>query len=94
MSQDNQTRLEIEYYERDIKNFPNAIRVDDEGIEQIDSLIIDNLPPNLKASETLVEVEFTAQKDGSLDINVLLKDNDGNEISSGNMTFKKKSDLE
>ena len=94
LSQDNQTRLEIEYYERDIKNFPNAIRVDDEGIEQIDSLIIDNLPPNLKASETLVEVEFTAQKDGSLDINVLLKDNDGNEISSGNMTFKKKSDLE
>ena len=94
LSQNNQTRLEIEYYERDIKNFPNAVRVDDEGIEQIDSLIIDNLPPNLIASETLVEVEFTAQKDGSLDINVELKDNNGNKISSGNMTFKKKSDLE
>ena len=94
LSQDNQTRLEIEYYERDVKNFPNAIRVDDAGIEQIDSLIIDNLPPNLKASKTLVEVEFTAQKDGSLDINVELKDNDGNKISSGNMTFEKKSDLE
>lgn len=93
LSQDNQKKLEIEYYERDIKNFPNAVRVDDEGIEQIDSLIIDNLPPNLKAGETLVEVEFIAQKDGSLDINVELKDRAGNKISSGNMTYKKKSDL-
>ena len=94
LSQDNQRKLEIEYYERDIKNFPNAVRVDQEGIEQIDSLVIDNLPPNLQASKTLVEVEFTAQKDGSLDINVELKDNAGNKISSGNMTFEKKSNLE
>ena len=93
LSQDNQKKLEIEYYERDIKNFPNAVRVDDEGIEQIDSLIIDNLPPNLKAAETLVEVEFIAQKDGSLDINVELKDRNGKKISSGNMNYKKKSDL-
>ena len=94
LSQDNQRRLEIEYYERDIKNFPNASRTDDDGIEQIDSLVIDNLPPNLRAGNTLVEVEFTAQRDGSLDINVLLKDNCGNEISSDNMTFEKKSNLE
>ena len=94
LSRDNQRRLEIEYYERDIKNYPNAVRVDDEGIEQIDSLVIDNLPPNLKASAVQVEVEFTAQKDGSLDINVELKDSVGQKISVGNMTFQKKSDLE
>lgn len=93
LSQDNQRRLEIEYYERDIKNYPKAWRVDHEGIEQIDSLVIDNLPPNLKASEVEVEVEFIAQKDGSLDINVELVDNSGAKISSGNMTFNKKSEL-
>lgn len=94
LSRDNQQRLEIEYYERDIKNFPKAVRVDEEGIEQIDALIIDDLPPNLKAADVLVEVEFTAQKDGSLDINVELKDTAGKKIGAGNMTFKKKSDLE
>ncbi len=94
LSQDNLSKFEIKYYERDIKNYPNAIFARDNGIEEIDSILIENLPPNLKASEVQVEVTFTAQKDGNLDINVELKDSSGNEIKSEKMSFNKKSDLE
>ncbi len=94
LSQDNLQKFEIKYYERDIKNYPNAIFAIDDGIEEINSIMIENLPPNLKASEVQVEVTFTAQKDGTLDINVELKDSSGKKIQSESMNFKKKSDLE
>ena len=95
LSEDNQQKLNIEYYERDIKNYPKAARITDNGIEQIDTLIIDNLPSNLKADDTMVEVEFTAQKDGNLDIHVDLKDKSGVQIAhSDKINCVKKSDLE
>lgn len=94
LSRDNQRRLEIDYYERDIKNYPAAKYGYDKGVEQIDSLVIDNLPPNLKAGEVKVEVTFTAQIDGSLDINVELKNLNDEKISQGEITFSKRSDLE
>lgn len=94
LSRDNQRRLEIDYYERDIKNYPAAKYGYDKGVEQIDSLVIDNLPPNLKAGEVKVEVTFTAQIDGSLDINVELKNLNDEKLSQGGITFSKKSDLE
>ena len=94
LSRDNQRRLEIDYYERDVKNYPAAKYGYDKGVEQIDSLVIDNLPPNLKAGEVKVEVTFTAQIDGSLDISVELKNLDDEKITQGNITFTKKSDIE
>lgn len=94
LSYDNQRRLEIDYYERDIKNYPAAKYGYDKGVDQIDSLIIDNLPPNLKASDVKVEVTFTAQMDGSLDINVELKNLQDEKIIQGDMKFAKRSDLE
>ena len=94
LSQDGQRRLDIVYYERDIKNYPNAIRIDDNGINEIDTLIIDNLPSGLKKDEVIVEVKFTAQSDGSLDINVNIKDNNGDSIKQGELLIVKESDLE
>ncbi len=94
LSQDNLRKFEIKYYERDVKNYPDAIFSRDPGIEEIDSIVIENLPPNLKSADVQVEVEFIAQKDGSLDINVELKDRRGNKIQSENMRVEKKSDLE
>ena len=92
--QDGQRRLEVIYYERDIKNYPNAVRIDDEGINEIDTLIIDNLPAGLKKDSTVIEVKFTAQKDGSLDIDVDIKDLKGNSIKHGDLSIAKESDLE
>ena len=94
LPQDNMEKFEIKYYERDIKNFHDAKFVRDDGVEEIDSVMIDNLPPNLKASDVNVEVTFTAQIDGSLDIGVELKDKGGNAIHGAKITFLKKSDLE
>ena len=92
--QDGQRRLDVTYYERDIKNYPNAVRIDDEGINEIDTLIIDNLPAGLKKDNTVIEVKFTAQKDGSLDIDVDIKDLKGNSIKHGDLSIAKESDLE
>lgn len=92
--QDGQRRLEVIYYERDIKNYPNAVRIDDEGINEIDTLIIDNLPAGLKKDNTVIEVKFTAQKDGSLDIDVDIKDLKGNSIKHGDLSIAKERDLE
>ena len=66
----------------------------DDGIEQIDTLVIDDLPSGLRAEDTAVEVEFTAQTDGSLDIHVVLKDKNGIPIKDGKHTVAKKSELE
>ena len=94
LSDNDQRRLNIEYYERDIKTHPKALRVIDDGIEQIDTLVIDDLPSGLRAEDTAVEVEFTAQTDGSLDIHVVLKDKNGIPIKDGKHTVAKKSELE
>ena len=94
LMQDGQRRLEVVYYECDIKNYPNAVRIDDEGINAIDTLIIDNLPAGLKKDNTVIEVKFTAQKDGSLDIDVDIKDLKGNSIKHGDLSIVKESDLE
>ncbi len=94
LSSDNLKKFEIKYYERDIKNYPRALFSRDDGIEEIDTVIIDNLPPNLKASDAQIEVAFIAQKDGSLDIGVELVDSAGNKIKSEKLSVNKKSDLE
>ena len=91
---DGQQKLEINYYERDSKNYPKASRVGDEGIELVDTLVIDSLPANLKKTEVTIEVTFCAQKDGTLDMDVALTDQKGCIISQEVMKYQKKSDLE
>ena len=86
--------MEINYYERDSKNYPKASRVGDEGIELVDTLVIDSLPANLKKTEVTIEVTFCAQKDGTLDMDVALTDQKGCIISQEVMKYQKKSDLE
>lgn len=94
LAKDGQRRLEIAYYEYDVKNYPGAVRVDEDGISEVDTLIIDNLPPDLDRDNTNVVVEFIAQKDGSLDINVDIEDKAGNKMKSDSLSISKGSDLE
>ena len=91
---DGQRKLEINYYERDCKNYPKASRAGDDGIELIDTLVIDSLPAGLKKSEVTIEVTFCAKKDGTLDMDVALTDLQGRIISQEAMQYQKKSDLE
>ena len=92
--QDGQQRLAINYYERDRKINPQASRAGDKGIELVDTLLIDSLPAGLKKADVEVEVTFTDQKDGTLDIAATLVDTQGQVITQSSMTYQKKSDLE
>ncbi len=95
LREDGQQRLEVKIFERDIKNYPNARRVFDKGIEQIDVLIISNLPDGLKKNDTIVEVTFDAQVDGSLNVTAEIIDCKTNlAIKDGNIQVNKESNLE
>ena len=93
LSRDNQQKLEIAYYEYDVKNYPGVIRVDENGVEEVDVLILD-LPAGLKKDEVKVHVRFMAQTDGSLDISADIRDASGKSLVNGVATVTKRSELE
>ena len=59
---DNQKFLSIQLYERYIKNYPNAVKINDDGCIEIETLKID-LPSNLKKSETIVRLTLKIEND-------------------------------
>ena len=63
-------------------------------MEQIDTILISDLPPNLKKAETQVKVTFTEQLDGSLKLEAELVDMDGKTIRSGVKAKSKASNVE
>lgn len=89
---DNQELINVQYCQRDIRNYPKAGRIGDDGIELIDTLAID-LPKGLKAANTKVQVGFYMKADGSLDINADVLDGMGNIVASGEVHREKQSDL-
>lgn len=93
LNDDDQTKLMISYYEHDILNYPNAIRVDEDGIEEVDNLII-NLPPGLKKDEVRINISFTAERDGSMNIAAEVVDLQGKAIVTDKISVSKGSDLE
>lgn len=94
LNRDGQSRIEIPYYERDIKNYPNALRTDEEGITEIDTIIISNLPDYLRKDEVRIGVEFTILLDGTLKVRVEVLDMDGNVIKSQGTECERLSNLE
>ena len=94
LKKDGENRIEIPYFERDIKNYPNAVRTDDDGITEIDTIVISNLPDNLKKSDVTIDVEFTIKRDGTLGIQVDVLDLQGNSIGNAAVECEKVSNLE
>ena len=89
---DNQSQLKISYYERDIKNFPDAKKIGDDGINQVDILNID-LPQGLKKDSTIVRIKFKVNKDSSLEFSAKVLSNDGKIIGEDKIKVSKDSDL-
>lgn len=89
---DNQVNLKIAYYERDIKNFPDAKKIGDDGINLVDILNID-LPQGLKKNSTVVRIKFKVNKDSSLEFSAQVLSNDGQIIGGDKIKIKKDSDL-
>lgn len=92
LAQDRQRRLDISYYEYDVKKFPNAKRTDEEGFQEIDVLHVD-LPDGLEKDNTTVRVTFEANKDGSLNLSAEILDSTGKKIYSGELHVDKENDL-
>ncbi len=93
LSYDNQTRLSIPIYEWDKLNYPKSTRRIHPGIEEIEEVQIDNLPPGLKKSDTQIKFTLTMNSDGSFDVSVEVLSG-GNVIKADSMTVGKGSDLE
>ena len=93
LEKDDQREYKIYYYEYDVDNHPGMIRTDQEGMEQVDVLTVE-LPPGLKKNDTEIEVTFTMQKDGTLEIKAVTKDRDGKVINDGKLKIKNESDWE
>lgn len=91
---DGQRQFELAYYEHDVKNYPKAIRVDEDGMEEVDRLLVENLPEGLKKNQVRVKVFFEARTDGSMDIRAELVDLQGRAIANGSLKVQKESDLE
>ena len=68
-------------------------RTDQKGMEQVETLIVE-LPPGLKKKDTEIEVCFTIQKDGTLEIKAVVKDTAGTVISDRNLKIKHEMDWE
>lgn len=94
LNKDGQNRIEIPYFERDIKNYPHAVRTDDDGITEIDTIIISNLPEGLKKEQVKIGVEFTLKRDGTLEIQIDVIDAQGNSIRNLEVVCEKSSNLE
>lgn len=93
LMEDNQKTLKVQLYERDKTNYPNAIKINDEGCTELDSLEI-NLPENLKKSDTLVRLKLNILKDGTLALNVSLHNSRGEKIYSENLEIERAGILE
>lgn len=93
IAHDNQRQLSISYYDYDVKNYPNKIRIDEKGISLIDSLIV-SLPAGLKKDNTEVEVFFNCMLDGSIDIKVEVRDKNGKQLVEKDISYVKESQLE
>lgn len=93
LARDGQQQFQVACWEYDVKNYPGAQRVDDTGMDQIDTILIRDLPPNLKKAETQVKVTFTEQLDGSLDLKAELVGQDGKTIRSEAKAISKASDV-
>ncbi len=89
--EDNQRHLEIAYYERDVKNYPFARRIDDDGVKQVDILKID-LPAGLKKDSAVVKIKFSVREDLSLDFSAQIIQS-GQNIKESALQIQKASDL-
>ena len=83
--------VEIPCYEKDIKNYPNAVTERDKGISHINTYRI-SVDRQLNPSE--IEVTFTIETDGTLNLSANLYDIAGNQITNYNAEIMSDNEVE
>ncbi|MGL6066382.1 MAG: Hsp70 family protein [Cetobacterium sp.] len=91
--EDNQETIKIKLFERDIKNYPNAKHTRSQGCEFLEEIVI-KLPDDLKKDETKIILELEITSEGILNLDIKLEDEQGNLISSNELSYDKGSVLE
>lgn len=89
-ARENQKEITIEYYEKDSKNYPDAERIDDEGINLVDELTISGLPDILNLA---VKVTFRIDMDGTPTVEAEIVDKEGNVVQSDQLLVNRKGNL-
>lgn len=90
LSRNNQKEVTIEYYEKDVKNYPKASCIDDEGINLVNELSISGIPPKDGLS---LWVTFSIGSDGTPTISAEIKDQNNNIVKSDKLTITKGGNL-
>lgn len=81
-----QKEVTIEYYEKDVKNYPDAERIDDEGINQVNELTISGIPD---MDDLVVNVIFSIDVDGTPSITAEIYDSGGNLVKADRLSITK-----
>lgn len=90
LAKDGQTEVTIEYYEKDVKNYPEANRIDDDGINLVNELTISGIPAQPDLS---VLVTFHIELDGTPTISAEILDKDGNTVKADCLSISKGGNL-
>jgi len=88
---DNQEIIELKVFQRK-STYPNSKKTYDEGIEFVDEIIIEGIPPS-KINELTIRVTFELTKDDSLYVNVKIFDINDIEQHSENLSISKASNV-
>jgi molecular chaperone DnaK len=86
---DNQESLQIRAFQRR-EGYETSLKTFDKGFQFVDELIIYNLPPS-NVGDFKIIITFELTKDDILDMSVLIKDKNNNEIDSSAVKTKKVS---
>ena len=82
----NQTEVTVEYYEKDVKNYPNAEKIEDDGINLVNKLTISGIPDIPKWS---LEVVFNIESDGTPTVTAGILDSSGKVIKTDQIIITK-----
>jgi len=88
---DNQEIIELKVFQRK-SVYPNAKKTYDEGIDFVDEIIIEGIPPS-KVNELTIRVTFELTKDDSLAVAVKILDSNGIEQHSESLNISKASNV-
>ncbi|MDE6834912.1 MAG: Hsp70 family protein, partial [Ruminococcus sp.] len=83
--------VEIPCYEKDINNYPDSVTERDKGIEHINTY---KIAVDRKLNPHELQVTFTIEVDGTLNLNVQLINSDGKEVKEFNAEIMSDNEIE
>ena len=90
LSRQDQNEVTIEYYEKDVKNYPEAEKIDDDGINLVSELTITGIPRQAGLS---LWVTFSIEADGTPSVSVEIKDQNHQVVKAEKLKITKGGNL-